>query len=97
MASNRAMDRHPSAQLAARVPPAARVDLLEWDPEKTVEAQFALMLRGEIALRQLIDGDTNAPVLTDDRPVNEYYFLRESLGKFQATLRRCQPNKDVSL
>ena len=82
MASNRAMDRYTAPQLAARVPAAAQVDMLEWGPEKTVEAQFALMLRGEIALRQLIDGDTNAPVLTDDRPVNEYYFLREALGRF---------------
>jgi spermidine synthase len=78
MASNRETARCSASELAARIPPAAQSDMLEWGPAKTVEAQLALMLGGEMALRQLIDGDPNAPVLTDDLPVNEYYFLRGS-------------------
>jgi hypothetical protein len=37
------------------------------------------MLGGEMTLRDLIDADPGAPTLTDDRPVNEYYFLRQLL------------------
>ncbi len=76
LAGNRPMNRYTSAQLASHVPPAAARDMLEWGPAATVESQFETMLRGEVPLRKLIDADPNAPALTDDRPVNEYYFLR---------------------
>ena len=76
LASNGPMNRYTAAQLAARVPPAAARDMLEWGPATTVESQFERMLSGEIPLRKLIDADPGAPALTDDRPVNEYYFLR---------------------
>jgi hypothetical protein len=35
----------------------------------------------EIPLRSLIEADPYAPMLTDDRPVNEYYFLRRQLRR----------------
>jgi len=79
LASNGPMSRYTAAQLAARVPPAAARDMLEWGPSTTVEAQFQRMLQGEMRLRDLIAADPGAPVLTDDRPVNEYYFLRQLL------------------
>lgn len=62
--------------LAVRVPERAAADLLEWGPAVTVEEQFRPVVHGEIATQELIDGDPGAPILTDDRPVNEYYFLR---------------------
>ena len=80
LASNGAMGRRTAAELAARVPAAAARDMLEWGPAKTVEGQFELMLRGEMPLDAVIDADRGAPMLTDDRPVNEYYFLRR-LGR----------------
>ncbi|HYW41616.1 MAG TPA: hypothetical protein VE959_02090 [Bryobacteraceae bacterium] len=80
LASNGAMARNSGAELAARVPPGAAGDMLEWGPAATVEAQFELMLRGEMTLDTVIDADRGAPALTDDRPVNEYYFLRR-LGR----------------
>jgi predicted membrane-bound spermidine synthase len=76
LASNAPMNRYTAAQLADRVPSAAARDMLEWGPAKTVEEQFAMMVGAEMPLRILIDADPSAPVLTDDRPVNEYYFLR---------------------
>jgi spermidine synthase len=79
LASMSPMPRRTAAELAARVPPAAARDMLEWGPEITVEDQFDRMLDGEMTLRSLIDSDPGAPVLTDDRPVNEYYFLRHLL------------------
>jgi spermidine synthase len=79
LASQSAMKRYTAAELAARVPAAAARDMLEWGPASTVEEQFQNMLEGEVTLREVIDSDRSAPVLTDDRPVNEYYFLRHLL------------------
>jgi spermidine synthase len=79
LAGNGALNRYTAAQLTARVPAAAARDMLEWGPEDTVESQFGKMLDGEMPLRQLIEADRGAPELTDDRPVNEYYFLRTLL------------------
>jgi hypothetical protein len=43
-----------------------------------VETQFQPVVTGEIPLQTLIDADPHAPMLTDDRPINEYYFLRRT-------------------
>ena len=79
LAAKGPLHRYSATDLAARVPPAAARDMLEWGPATTVAEQFQKMLDGEVTLRELIDSDRNAPVLTDDRPVNEYYFLRHLL------------------
>jgi spermidine synthase len=79
LASKGLINRRTAAELSARVPPAAARDMLEWGPATTVEEQFQRMLEGEMALRELIDSAPSAPVLTDDRPVNEYYFVRHLL------------------
>ena len=79
LASQGHIARRTAAELSERVPPAAARDMLEWGPATTVEEQFQRMLEGEMALRELIDSARSAPVLTDDRPVNEYYFVRHLL------------------
>jgi spermidine synthase len=66
--------------LAARLPPAAARDLVEWGPARSPEEEFRLALRGEIPLEAAARWVPAAPRLTDDHPVNEYYFLRRSLG-----------------
>ena len=81
LASPTLMVRHTAAEFAARIPPAAAGDLLEWSPAATVEGQFQPVVAGEIALQTLIDSDPHAPMLTDDRPINEYYFLRRQFRK----------------
>jgi spermidine synthase len=76
LASTRPLSRRSAPDLAAHLPPAAERDLLEWGPEKSAQAQFQVVVKQEIRLESLIQADPHAPMLTDDRPVNEYYFLR---------------------
>jgi hypothetical protein len=54
--------------------------MLEWGPGHTAEQQFALMLRNEVPLDQILEfKDIDVQPLDDDRPVNEYYLLRTML------------------
>jgi spermidine synthase len=76
LASSESLSMVTAGALAAKMPSAAVRDLLEWGPFQTAEAQFQPVLGKEVSLQRLIDGDPGAPALTDDRPVNEYYFLR---------------------
>lgn len=63
--------------LAARLPPPAVADMVEWEPRETARSIFDAILRGEVPLEAVIAVDPNAPTLTDDRPVNEYYLLHQ--------------------
>lgn len=63
-----------AVELAARLPPAAVRDLLEMGPERSGAAQFRSMMVNEVPFDSLLAA--GAPGLRDDRPVNEYYFLR---------------------
>lgn len=67
------------ADFLRRLPPRAAADLGEWPFTPTPEGD-AFLLHGLFASgapveRYLTDADTRE--LTDDRPLNEYYFLRE--------------------
>ena len=67
------------AVLAARMPATAVADLLEWGPATAAEAQLREVLsRGvhETVVAAIAGG---APPLSDDRPYNEYFFLRHYL------------------
>lgn len=79
LASQTPIEAATAEQLAARLPPAARADLLEWGPAATAADQFRGVLDREIA----IDPASLAAVapLRDDRPVNEYYLLRSTLSR----------------
>jgi len=76
LASQTPMGRRTAVELAARVPPEPVKDLLEWGPELTAQEQFHAVVDSELSLQELIQADPSAPMLTDDRAVNEYYFLR---------------------
>ncbi len=70
-----------SAQrLAGRLPPLAAADLVEWGPASTPVEQFQAVLDGEIDVGAFLATMPNAPSLTDDRPVNEYFLLRVLFG-----------------
>ncbi|MBI1894268.1 MAG: hypothetical protein HYS14_09175 [Candidatus Rokubacteria bacterium] len=69
----------PASVLAGRLPPDAIADLLEWGPASTAEQQFSLVLKGELPLETLIAVAPDVPALQDDRPINEYFFLRRML------------------
>ena len=64
-------------ELVALMPPTARADMMEWGPAMTPADQFNLMLFNTPRLADIVARATDAPALQDDRPVNEYYLLRE--------------------
>ncbi len=66
--------------LAARLPAAAAIDLVEWGEKQTAREQFEWLLSHERDVRQLAAEDPEVPALTDDRPVNEYFLLRSWFG-----------------
>jgi predicted membrane-bound spermidine synthase len=80
LASLQALPATPGAELARRVPPRAAADLVEWGPGKTPEDQFAFILAGEVSLESLLAPAPGVSALRDDRPLNEYFFLRRVLG-----------------
>jgi len=65
-----------AAALASRVPERAQADMIEWGPALTAEEQFRRMLDRELVLTQLTSPAPDVPTLSDDRPYNEYFFLR---------------------
>jgi spermidine synthase len=77
LASDRPIPDWTPQQLVQHMPSKAVADMMEWGPEQTPEKQFAAVLQTESSLDQLIAKAPNAPTLRDDRPVNEYYILRQ--------------------
>jgi spermidine synthase len=64
-------------EMVARMPASAVADMMEWGPARTPVAQFNLMLSNWHAPQALIARSPNTPALQDDRPVNEYFLLRD--------------------
>jgi spermidine synthase len=79
LASMQPLPNFSGAELAARLPPAAAADFVEWGPEETPQKEFDLVLTQEIPLESLIKLDPQIPMLTDDQPINEYFLLRRFL------------------
>ncbi len=68
----------PSAELfIARLPAAARNDLMEWSPARSTPEAFIQeqVLERELDLATLM-GASDGPFISDDRPFNEYFILR---------------------
>ena len=63
-------------QLAEKLPPTAKNDIVEWGPGNTPALQFAMVMRYEVVLDSMIGEVPHGTALVDDHPVNEYYFLR---------------------
>lgn len=83
LASDRPLPEHSAAELFARLPPAAAHDLAEWGPAPTPEGSIAIVLERELVVPQLL-GLAETQALTDDRPFNEYYLLRDWRSKREA-------------
>lgn len=64
-------------ELAKRVPLAASADMLEWTAED-VTLPFLLysIFRTEVSVEEILKANGDS-LLTDDRPLNEYYLLRQ--------------------
>jgi spermidine synthase len=65
-----------AAVLAGRLSPEAARDLVEWGPAASPAEQFSLVLDREVPLDAVLARAPRVPALRDDRPINEYYFLR---------------------
>jgi hypothetical protein len=68
-------------ELAERMPVSARLDLTEWGPEEAPEAMWAAVLAPRVPVTQIAAEAPKAPMLTDDRPYNEYFLLRRKLAR----------------
>jgi spermidine synthase len=79
LASTRPIPNRTAAQLIKRIPAKAVRDLMEWGPEPNAELRFATVLKNELSLEEMVAEAPRAPALQDDRPMNEYYILRESV------------------
>jgi spermidine synthase len=64
------------AELVERMPANAVSDLIEWTPQRTPESLLRIPVSNESTLDTIIRRSPGTPALQDDRPVNEYYFLR---------------------
>lgn len=76
LASDRPLPKRTANELAQRLSANAAADLVEWGPESSAEGQFAILLRNEKPIDQLISASPATPALSDDRPINEYDALR---------------------
>ena len=77
LASNRPIDPPPAADLAAKLPPPAAHDLMEWEKDTTPAKLFGDVLDSEEELQDFISPAPATPPITDDRPINEYFLLRK--------------------
>ncbi len=70
-----------AAALASRLPPGATADLIEWHPQFGAVQSFQTVLGQELLPAKLAERLPDTPALEDDRPINEYFFLRWLAGK----------------
>jgi spermidine synthase len=75
--SDEPMGRLDAAELTRRIPAAAQADLVEWGPYHTAEEQVRAVVDFEFSLASLHGKDDSAPAIEDDRPLNEYDWLRK--------------------
>jgi spermidine synthase len=76
LASRQPIPDRSAVALAERMPASAAADLAEWGPFPTAEQQFAAVLRKEVPIDRILAANPDVPTMRDDRPVNEYYMLR---------------------
>jgi spermidine synthase len=61
-------------QMAAKMAPAARADLLEWSDTPDLPAYIGRVLNNQLPI--ILNNNPNVRI-TDDHPFNEYYILRQ--------------------
>jgi spermidine synthase len=73
-------------ELLARMPAKAVIDMMEWEPANSPVQQIDAFER-EVSPQSLIAPASHTPALSDDRPINEYNWLRSAhprlMGMFQ--------------
>jgi hypothetical protein len=76
LASREPIPSYGAADLASRMPAAARADLLEWSGSTNLVGMLDRVLRSEFKPEKLLPSNPKI-CITDDQPYNEYYLLRE--------------------
>lgn len=86
-ASMTSVDVPNAAEFVARLPEAAKHDMVEWNTGKLrdVHKFAATVLNGQIPIERLVLADPSV-VITDDRPFNEYYLLRRARARIAHSL-----------
>jgi spermidine synthase len=64
-------------EISQRLPQRARCDLLEWSGGRELQDYLRPVLSGEIPLQRLLSPELRIKI-TDDRPFNEYFWLRRT-------------------
>jgi spermidine synthase len=78
LASMRPFSELTAADLVSRMPAYAQKDLLTWCPDGNLEAYVQSVLSREFLLDPRLSNP--GPMITDDKPVNEYFLLRRLAG-----------------
>lgn len=76
LASQEPIQEHSAEELAARMPPAATADLLEWSRGAEPTAYLQQVLAGETPAANNLNPNP-AIRISDDQPYNEYFLLRQ--------------------
>jgi len=69
------------SEMLARIPAAAKADLLEWSRSKDIVPDMETVFSREVPVHDLLGPDPSIQI-TDDDPMNEYFLLRRH-GHFQ--------------
>jgi len=80
-------------ELLARMPAKAVSDMMAWGPAATPADQFKRMLQTDMTTQKLISLSPSTPALDDDRPVNEYYMLRNWSHLMRSGMHTWTPNQ----
>ena len=67
-------------QFTAKLPAAAREDLMSWFPGEDFRGIAAKIVDDELPLDEIMNPDPSM-LISDDRPYNEYYLLRRTLDR----------------
>jgi spermidine synthase len=75
LASDIPLPRLSAEEMIAKMPSAAKADLLEWFAYKNINLVVNDVLMREVPVEQVLNDDRSL-VITDDKPYNEYYMIR---------------------
>jgi spermidine synthase len=78
LASRQPIEVPTATALLARLPAPAKRDLLEWSATQDLQADLEKVLANEVPPERLLKSNPRIRV-TDDRPYNEYFLLRDFL------------------
>jgi spermidine synthase len=80
LASKQPIPDRTAAELVARMPEAARRDMMEWPFAANPEAEMNYVLQREKSMADVIASVPKTEAMHDDHPVNEYVILRKLKG-----------------